>query len=113
MNIVDDVLRSDWRESLVLERPLRAVVKNERFFSRWKAPLYRNCHGRARWRAVLRRRARVFREFLTQMLADYKIQAGRFHVAGVSNGGISAFTVAAAYPQQFWSVTSFSSLPAG
>jgi poly(3-hydroxybutyrate) depolymerase len=46
-------------------------------------------------------------------LADYKIQAGRFHVAGVSNGGISAFTVAAAYPQQFWSVTSFSSLPAG
>ena len=25
----------------------------------------------------------------------------------MSNGGISAFTIAAAYPQYFWSVTSF------
>jgi hypothetical protein len=31
-------------------------------------------------------------------LADYRIQAGQFHVAGVSNVGISEFNVAAAYP---------------
>jgi hypothetical protein len=35
------------------------------------ARLSRDCPGSARWRAVLRRRARVFPEFLTPMLADY------------------------------------------
>ena len=29
------------------------------------------------------------------------------HVAGNSNGGLSAFLVAASYPQYFWSVTGF------
>ena len=51
--------------------------------------------------------ARVFPEFLTKILADYKIQDGKFHVAGMSNGGISAFHIAASYPQYFWSVTGF------
>jgi predicted esterase len=41
------------------------------------------------------------------MLAEYKIRDNKFHVAGMSNGGISAFYIAAAYPQYFWSVTGF------
>src|SRR5205085_10603903 len=35
--------------------------------------------------------ARIFPEFLKRMLADYKIENGRFHIAGPSNGGIAAF----------------------
>ena len=51
--------------------------------------------------------ARIFPAFLEAVLADYKIQDGRFHIAGPSNGGIAAFHVAAAYPQSFLSVTAF------
>ena len=51
--------------------------------------------------------ARIIPEFLKRMLADYKIEGGRFHVAGPSNGGIAAFHVAAAFPQYFRSVTAF------
>lgn len=50
---------------------------------------------------------RIFPEFLTRLLADYKVEQGRFHVAGPSNGGIAAFHVAAAHPQYFASVTAF------
>jgi poly(3-hydroxybutyrate) depolymerase len=51
--------------------------------------------------------ARIVPEFLKMVLADYKIQDGKFHVAGPSNGGIAAFHVAAANPQYFLSVTAF------
>jgi poly(3-hydroxybutyrate) depolymerase len=51
--------------------------------------------------------ARIFPEFLKMILGDYKIQDGRFHIAGPSNGGIAAFHVAAANPQYFISVTAF------
>jgi len=51
--------------------------------------------------------ARIFPAFLTQILSDYKIRDGKFHVAGPSNGGIAAFHVAALYPQYFLSVTAF------
>src|SRR5947207_13055070 len=51
--------------------------------------------------------ARIFPEFLKAILADYKIQDGKFHIAGQSNGGIAAFHVAAANPQYFLSVTAF------
>src|SRR6187402_2915746 len=51
--------------------------------------------------------ARIFPDFLKMMLADYKIQDGKFHIAGPSNGGIAAFHVAAANPQYFLSVTAF------
>jgi predicted esterase len=51
--------------------------------------------------------ARIFPEFLRLMTADYKIQDGKFHVAGPSNGGIAAMHVAAAYPQSFVSATAF------
>jgi len=50
---------------------------------------------------------KIFPEFIVKMLADYKIQDNKFHSAGMSNGGISAFHVAALYPQYFWSITGF------
>jgi S-formylglutathione hydrolase FrmB len=50
---------------------------------------------------------RVFPEFLKMILADYKIKDNKFHIAGVSNGGIAAMHVAAANPQYFLSVTAF------
>ena len=50
---------------------------------------------------------KVFPEFLDKLLNDYKIRDNKFHVAGMSNGGISAFHVAASYPQYFLSVIGF------
>ena len=50
---------------------------------------------------------RIFPEFLKMILADYKIENGKFHIAGPSNGGIASFHVAAANPQYFISVTAF------
>jgi poly(3-hydroxybutyrate) depolymerase len=51
--------------------------------------------------------ARIIPAFLKNILSEYRIQGGRFHVAGPSNGGIAAFHVAAANPQYFLSVTAF------
>jgi poly(3-hydroxybutyrate) depolymerase len=51
--------------------------------------------------------ARIFPEFLKMILADYKIQDNKFHIAGPSNGGIAAMHVAALNPQYFSSVTAF------
>jgi len=51
--------------------------------------------------------ARVFPEFLEKLLRDYKIKDGQFHIAGMSNGGLSAFHIAASYPQFFSTVTGF------
>jgi poly(3-hydroxybutyrate) depolymerase len=50
---------------------------------------------------------RIFPEFLKMIMADYKIQDGKFHVAGPSNGGIAALHIAASIPQYFLSVTAF------
>ena len=50
---------------------------------------------------------RIFPEFLKIILADYKVQDNKFHIAGVSNGGIAALHVAAENPQYFLSVTAF------
>ena len=50
---------------------------------------------------------RIFPEFLKQILADYKIQDNKFHVAGPSNGGISSFHVASLNPEYFLSITAF------
>jgi poly(3-hydroxybutyrate) depolymerase len=49
--------------------------------------------------------ARIFPEFLDMILREYRVQGGKMHVAGFSNGGISAFHVASLYPRYFWSVT--------
>ena len=50
---------------------------------------------------------KIFPEFIVMILADYKIQDNKFHAAGYSNGGTSAFLVAVAYPQYFLSITAF------
>ena len=54
--------------------------------------------------------ARVFPEFLDMILHDYKVQGGKMHIAGLSNGGATAFHVASLYPKYFWSVTGFPGL---
>jgi len=50
---------------------------------------------------------RVFPAFIEAILRDYKIQDNKFHAVGNSNGGISAFYIAALYPQYFISITGF------
>jgi poly(3-hydroxybutyrate) depolymerase len=50
---------------------------------------------------------RIFPEFLKMILADYRIQNNKFHIAGPSNGGIAAFHIAALHPQYFSSITAF------
>src|SRR5579862_2389759 len=50
---------------------------------------------------------RIFPDFLKMILADYKIQDNKFHIAGPSNGGIAALHVAALNPQYFLSVIAF------
>jgi poly(3-hydroxybutyrate) depolymerase len=47
----------------------------------------------------------IFPEFLGQILNTYNIEDGKFHVAGASNGGLSAFHIAASHPQYFKSIT--------
>ena len=53
---------------------------------------------------------RVFPEFLDAILRDYRIEGGKLHIAGHSNGGISAFHVATLYPQYFRTVTGYPGL---
>lgn len=53
--------------------------------------------------------ARVFPEFLDFILATYNV-AGKLHVAGHSNGGVSAFYVATTYPQYFSTVIGYPGL---
>jgi predicted peptidase len=50
---------------------------------------------------------RIFPAFLEAILHDYKIEGNKFHAVGMSNGGISAFYIAALYPQYFLSITGF------
>ncbi len=89
MNIVDGAIQRNWREEA--ERRgyivvIPAAPDGQLFFEGGE---------------------RIFPEFLTKILADYKLIDNKFHIAGQSNGGISAFHVAASYPQYFWSVTGF------
>jgi poly(3-hydroxybutyrate) depolymerase len=53
---------------------------------------------------------RVFPEFLDAILRDYKVRGGKLHVAGHSNGGLSAFHVAAKFPRYFLTVTGYPGL---
>jgi poly(3-hydroxybutyrate) depolymerase len=54
--------------------------------------------------------SKVFPEFIERLLGEYKIRDKKFHIAGMSNGGRSAFHIAAMYPQYFLSVTGFPGL---
>jgi len=50
-------------------------------------------------------------EFLQRQLAAFKIEGGKFHVAGSSNGGVSAFVAAIRYPELFHSLTALAGFP--
>jgi poly(3-hydroxybutyrate) depolymerase len=52
---------------------------------------------------------RVFPAFLDMIRKDFKV-AGKIHIAGHSNGGLSAFHIAAKYPQYFSTVTGYPGL---
>src|SRR3569623_1552971 len=52
---------------------------------------------------------KVFPAFLAMIRKDYKV-AGKIHIAGHSNGGLSAFHIAAKYPQYFSTVTGYPGL---
>jgi poly(3-hydroxybutyrate) depolymerase len=89
MNIVDGAIQRNWRAEAVRRGyivVIPAAPDGQLFFEGGE---------------------RIFPEFLTRILADYKFTDNKFHIAGQSNGGISAFHVAASYPQFFWSVTGF------
>jgi poly(3-hydroxybutyrate) depolymerase len=53
---------------------------------------------------------RIFPEFLDALVREYKPQGGRLHVAGHSNGGLSAYHVAAKFPRYFTTVTGYPGL---
>jgi len=53
---------------------------------------------------------RIFPDFLDQILRDFNVRGGTLHVAGHSNGGLSAFHIAARYPSYFASVTGYPGL---
>ena len=53
---------------------------------------------------------RVFPAFLDAILRDYKVRDGKLHIAGHSNGGLSAFHIAAKYPAYFTTVTGYPGL---
>ena len=46
-------------------------------------------------------------ELLDKIAADYPPEDGRFDLAGVSNGGLSAFKAALSYPERFRSLVVF------
>ena len=48
---------------------------------------------------------KIFPAFIEKILADYKIESGKFNASGQSNGGRAAFKIAVDYPQYFLSVT--------
>ncbi len=48
---------------------------------------------------------------LAELKGRYRIEAGRFHVAGISNGGIAAFRVAENDPELFCSILVLPGLP--
>lgn len=52
---------------------------------------------------------RVFPAFLDMIRKDYRV-AGKIHIAGHSNGGLSAFHIAAKYPSYFSTVTGYPGL---
>lgn len=50
-------------------------------------------------------------EFLQQQLAAFRIEGEKFHVTGLSNGGVSAFVVAIRHPHLFHSLTALAGFP--
>ncbi len=55
--------------------------------------------------------AELIPEFLGAQLAVFRIEGGKFHVAGSSNGAVSAFTAAVRHPELFHSLTALAGFP--
>ena len=53
---------------------------------------------------------KIFPAFVDAMLRDYKVRDGKMIVAGFSNGGLSAFHIAALYPRYFTTVVGYPGL---
>ena len=51
--------------------------------------------------------AKIFPAFIEAILRDYKIRDNKLHIAGMSNGGRSAFHIATTYPQYFQPLIGF------
>ena len=55
----------------------------------------------------------LIRPFAEALLSRYPDQGGQFHLGGISNGGISAFTAALDHPDIFLSITVLPGFPRG
>src|SRR5262245_28095863 len=51
--------------------------------------------------------AKIFPEVIEKLLHDYKVRDNKFHIAGMSNGGRSAFHIAASHPHYFRFIIGF------
>jgi dipeptidyl aminopeptidase/acylaminoacyl peptidase len=50
-------------------------------------------------------------EFMDRMAELYRPEGSKYHLAGISNGGLSAFRIALQYPERFHSVLALPGLP--
>lgn len=50
-------------------------------------------------------------EFLNRLQKSYRVKGDKFHLAGHSNGGVSAFRAAVRYPELFQSLTALAGFP--
>jgi pimeloyl-ACP methyl ester carboxylesterase len=55
--------------------------------------------------------AELIPEFLRRQLAAFRIAGDKFHLAGSSNGAVSAFAVAVRHPELFHSLTALAGFP--
>lgn len=54
---------------------------------------------------------RYMPELMSSLLKQYKVECGKFHVAGISNGGRSAFRFAVDWPERFLSILALPGYP--
>lgn len=55
--------------------------------------------------------ARFVPEFLDFLAGEYNVAGGKFHIAGISNGGLSAFRAALDQPKRFHTLTVLPGFP--
>lgn len=66
----------------------------------------------APWGKTFGRQARpLIGPLLDELLSRFPIEGGKFHLAGISNGGISAFAAALDFPDRFRSLTVLAGMP--
>lgn len=66
----------------------------------------------APWGKTFGREARpLIGPLLDELLARFPVADGKFHLAGISNGGVSAFAAALDFPDRFRSLTVLAGMP--